>query len=107
MDNRKEKLSESILRLHKRKGTLYIPDIEAEVINFTCLDLLQNNKTEIFDHMNYAQIYSNIAKELFKEYDDSHCAAAQMSVIQNMEWPGMRDFLKEYYQKNHGISISL
>ena len=100
-------LQKSILRLHESKGQLFIPDIEAEVINFTCLQLFKDNKTEIFDYMEYASKYSKIAENLFPEYDSSHSAAAQMSVIQNMEWSGMKNFLKDYYSKNHNISLNL
>jgi len=35
----------SILRLTESKGKLSISDIEAEVINFTCVQLLKDNKT--------------------------------------------------------------
>lgn len=100
-------LQKSILRLHESKGQLFIADIEAEVINFTCVQLFKDNKTEFFDFMDYVNKYCKIAEELFPEYNSSHTAAAQMSVMQNMEWPGMKSFLKDYYLKNHKVTIDI
>jgi len=100
-------LQKSILRLNEAKGQLFIQDIEAEVINFTCVQLFKDNKTEIFDFMDYVNKYCEIAEDLFPEYNASHSTAAQMSVIQNMEWAGMKNFLKDYYRKNHKISINI
>ena len=100
-------LQKSILRLNGVKGQIFIQDIEAEVINFTCVQLFKDSKTEIFDFMDYASKYCKIAEDLFPEYNDSHSAAAQMSIIQNMEWSGMKNFLKDYYLKNHKVSINI
>lgn len=100
-------LQKSMLRLHESKGQLFIADIEAEVINFTCVQLFKDNKTEIFDFMDYVNKYCKITEELFPEYNSSHTSAAQMSVIQNMEWPGMKSFLKDYYLKNHNVTIDI
>jgi len=100
-------LQKSILRLNESKGQLFIADIEAEVINFTCVQLFKDNKTETFDFMNYVNKYCKIAEELFPEYNSSHTAAAQMSVMQNMEWTGMKSFLKDYYLKKHKVRIEI
>lgn len=102
-----QELGKYILNLEKRKGNLVISDIEAEVINYTCLQLLKEGKTDSFDFMEYAQKYSKYAEEMFDSYDSSHSAAAQMSVIQNMEWVGMKNFVKEYYKNNHGITVNI
>lgn len=100
-------LQKSILRLSEVKGQLFITDIEAEVINFTCVQLFKDRKTEIFDFMEYTNKNCQIVENLFPEYDASHTAAAQMSVMQNMEWSGMKNFLKDYYLKNHKVSIDI
>ncbi len=100
-------LQKSILRLNEIKGQLFIPDIEAEVINFTCVQLFKDNKTEILDILTYVNKYCEIAERLIPEYNATHSTAAQMSVIQNMKWSGMKSFLKDYYLKNHKISINI
>ena len=102
-----QELGKYILNLEKRKGNLVISDIEAEVINYTCLQLLKEGKTDSFEFMEYAEKYSKYAEEMFDSYDSSHSAAAQMGVIQNMEWAGMKNFVKEYYKNNHGLTVNI
>lgn len=97
----------SILRLTEYKGKLSISDIEAEVINFTCVQLFKDNITEIYDFMEYINKNCLISERIFPEYNITHIINAQMYVIQNMEWNGMKVFLKDYYLKNHKISIDI
>ena len=103
----KEKLANSIKNLHDKKGILYIPDIEAEVINFICVELFRDGKDDVFSFIEYSTVYTKFAEEFFKGYDETHSAAAQMCVLQNMEWPGIKQFLRDYYLKNHNKDIGI
>lgn len=99
-------LGESILNLNNKKGKLTIEDIEAEVINYICLQLFLDNKNTKKDYIEYSENYTKAARIFFPEYDSSHSAAAQSCVIQNMAWEGNFDFVKKYYLEKHGIQIA-
>ncbi len=98
-----EILSNSLLNLQERKGKLVMEQVEAEIINLSCLEVLKgshkNNVTEI------TTLFINAAKALIPQYNDDRATIAHFGVIQNIQWDGMWEFLKNYFMSNHGINI--
>jgi hypothetical protein len=119
----KQHLIQSISNLQQRRGNLTVADLEAEVINNTCLFVLKNQKEkmrqgktieEMFlgalnstqDFIPITSAFTEAAMELFPgQYTEQHAMMATMGVQQNVAWEGMWDFLRDYFQKNHGIQI--
>ena len=99
----KQILAQSITNLQTRRGQITIEDVEAEVINNACLFILKNN--EIHKATEYALIFTTAASELISQYTQTEAVSALMGIPQNVEWEGMWDFLRDYFQKNHGIQI--
>lgn len=119
----KQHLIQSISNLQQRRGNLTVADLETEVINNTCLFVLKNQKDkmrqgktieEMFlgalnstqDFIPITSAFTEAAMELFPgQYTEQHAIMATMGVQQNVAWEGMWDFLRDYFQKNHGIQI--
>lgn len=119
----KQILTKSITNLQNRRGQITLSDIEAEVINNACLYILKNHNEQVKKVNDVSQIglvfadnlrlHENIATffiyagiELFpNNYGSEEANHAKPSVIQNISWSGMWDFLRDYFQKNHGIQI--
>jgi hypothetical protein len=108
-----EILAKSIDRLHKKRGELFITDIEAEVINNACLYCLTTPKepgkyygSDTVYHTHVAQCFTDAAKKLFpSEYVEVESAAAMFHIVNNLKWGGMWNFLKKYFLENHHIEI--
>lgn len=96
-------LSSSLFDLQERKGRLTLAQIEGEVINLSCLEILKNRQT--YKASEITQYFINSAKALVPEYNDARAAIAQFGVMQNIRWDGMWEFLKNYFMSNHGYSI--
>ncbi len=119
----KQQLTRSINRLREKKGTISLSDIEAEVINNACLYYLENinknNKknTGLLDYLfgkkhktqdanSVANMFTEAAMELFpNQYSKEQQLIANFGIINNVEWSGMWDFLRDYFQNNHGVAI--
>jgi hypothetical protein len=99
----KQLLANSITNLQNRRGQITIADVEAEVINNACLNILKNKDTQ--NAIIYAQIFTESAQELIPQYSEKESMSALMGIQQNVLWDGMWDFLRDYFQKNHGIQI--
>jgi len=99
----KELLVQSIKNLQNRREKITMADIEAEVINNACLNILKNNDTQ--NAIAYAQFFTESAKELIPQYSEEESISALMGIQQNVLWDGMWDFLRDYFKKNHGIQI--
>lgn len=119
----KQILTQSISNLHSRKGEIDNTDIEAEVINNACLVFLRKQK-EIVDGtgnvhdqilavakshlllMPIAKSFTESALELFPDsYNTKHAVSATMGINTNVAWEGMWDYLRDYFEANHGIQI--
>ena len=115
-------LKESIINLQHRRGQITLSDVEAEVINNACLAILRrrreitNNASNIEDIFKgvissvqevvpYTQAFTEAAALLFSDYRDKEAVTAIMGIQQNVAWEGMWDYLRDYFQKNHGLSI--
>lgn len=116
-------LAQSISNLQHRRGNIYISDIDAETINNACLYLIKNFNSQIHKVHDVTQIGSVIAKnyisfnrvalsfvaaaqELFpSDFDENRATIDSTAIIQNICWAGMWDFLRDYFQSNHGIQI--
>lgn len=99
----KQVLAQSITNLQNRRGQITMADVEAEVINNACLNILKNKDTQ--NAIIYAQIFTESAQELIPQYSEKEAMSALMGIQQNVLWDGMWDFLRDYFQKNHGIQI--
>jgi hypothetical protein len=102
-ESAKQVLAQSITNLQNRRGQITIADVEAEVINNACLNILKNKDTQ--NAIIYAQIFTESAQELIPQYSEKESMSALMGIQQNVLWDGMWDFLRDYFQKNHGIQI--
>ena len=76
-------------------------DVEAEVINNACLSILKNKDTQ--NAIIYAQIFTESAQELIPQYSERESMSALMGIQQNVIMGWNVDFLRDYFQKNHGI----
>jgi hypothetical protein len=56
---------------------------------------------------NIANTFTNVASEMFKYYDKQEKAAGIASIMQNITWSGMWDFLVDYFLKQHNIDIDI
>lgn len=119
----KKILSQSVSNLIERREKITSGDLEAEVINNACLAILQNQKNKMQKGKNLEEMilgaiegsgdsakitksFTDAATELFpNHYGIKEYANASIAVQQNIAWEGMWDFLRDYFQKNHGISI--
>ena len=122
-ESAKQILGQSVSNLNSKKGSLSLNDLEAEVINNTCLFILKNMKKKMSesnsiesmfmnglsatqDFASISKAFTDGAMELFPEqYTVQEAMAATMGIQQNLAWDGMWDFLRDYFQKNHGIKI--
>tara|TARA_B100002049_G_C16082144_1_gene377733 strand:- start:2110 stop:2745 length:636 start_codon:yes stop_codon:yes gene_type:complete len=102
-ESAKRLLAQSITNLQNRRGKITIADVEAEVINNACLSILKNKDTQ--NAITYAQIFTESAQELIPQYSERESMSALVGIQQNILWDGMWDFLRDYFQKNHGIQI--
>ena len=102
-ESAKQVLAQSITNLQNRRGQITMADIEAEVINNACLNILKNKDTQ--NAIIYAQLFTESAQELIPQYSEKESMSALMGIQQNVLWDGMWDFLRDYFQKNHGIQI--
>jgi hypothetical protein len=115
-------LRDSLTNLQQRRGQVTLADLEAEVINNVCLAILrkekqaQQNKKSIEELFSvalssiqlvvpYTQAFTEAAALLSDKYRDREATMAIFGVQQNIAWEGMWDYLREYFQKNHGIQI--
>ncbi len=96
-------LSASLINLQKRKGKLTVEQVEAEVINLSCLEILKNEQLDKVDEIVSSFVKS--AKMLVPQYDDSKATIVRFGVFQNVQWDGMWEFLKNYFISNHGFNI--
>lgn len=102
-ESAKQVLAQSITNLQNRRGQITMADVEAEVINNACLNILKNKDTQ--NAIIYAQLFTESAQELIPQYSEKESMSALMGIQQNVLWDGMWDFLRDYFQKNHGIQI--
>lgn len=106
INNAKSILSSSVKNIHSRFGKVTIENIEAEVINQSCLEILKHRRSNTASNeMAIVNSFAAAASELFKEYDKGRAAFAGMGVMANVSWEGMWDHLRNYFQKTHGTSI--
>ena len=119
----KQILAQSISNLQERRGSVTSADLETEVINNACLIILKNQKDKMRqgksiedmflgalnstqDFIPITQAFTEGAMELFPQnYTEREAIVATMGIQQNVAWEGMWDFLRDYFQKNHGIQI--
>lgn len=96
-------LASSLFNLQERKGELKLDQIDAEVINLSCLEILRSKQH--FGIIDITGMFTNAAMNLVPEYTESRAAIAQLGVMQNVQWDGMWEFLKNYFLSNHGFNI--
>lgn len=123
----KERAREILIRhvsnLQSRRNQLFTEDLEAEVINTACFEILKKRKEKTSDSksiealfgaildstndiMPIAKSFTDAAIELFPQnYSHREAANALLGISNNVMWEGMWDFLRDYYNKNHGWSI--
>lgn len=122
-DQAKRILNKSIANLHRYKGEIHNEDIEAEVINNACLVFLKKQKELLSGKDNLqdqllcileshtslipiAQSFTHAAHELFPDfYTGRHIASATIGIQNNVAWDGMWDYLRDYFESNHGMQI--
>lgn len=116
-------LADSLTNLEQRRGGLTVADLEAEVINNACLYFLKQQKdstagaTSIEDMfmgalnstqnlIPIAKAFTDAACELFPDnYTAKEAIIAMNGIQQNVAWEGMWDFLRDYFESNHGRKI--
>jgi hypothetical protein len=105
-DSAKIILAKSLENLHKRKGGITIENVDAEVINLACYEILKNRRTgKIVNESLIAEAFTSAGQELIKEYTSERATIGSFGILQNVEWEGMWDFLRNYFNKNHALSI--
>lgn len=110
----KQILSQSIIDLQRKNKNIQLANLEAEVINLTCLAILKKQK-ELkyrgtvfpYDFKEKAiKSFTEAAMDLFPSYTFRNAAINQFGINQNLNWDGMWGFLRDYFQKNHDIDIN-
>jgi hypothetical protein len=119
----KKKLEDSLSNLKRIKGQLSTSDIEADIMNVACLELLKENDSWIkkgadndsimavmyLNHMRYSEdveLYFEAASLLYPSiYKNPNKDIFVGLVIKNATWSGMWDFLKKYFKDNHNKNI--
>jgi hypothetical protein len=119
----KKLILNSVNNLAGRRSTvLTVGDLQAEVINNGCRYLLDEHRLYIdqvhdvsqissvltgnFRYQQEAQLFTRASLELFPgQYTTQMAAAGEMSILSNISWSGMWDFLREYFHQNHGKQI--
>lgn len=123
IQNVKKKLEDSLSNLKRIKGQLKTSDIEADIMNVACLELLKENdswlekgndnesimKVMYLNHMRYSEdveLYFEAASLLYPSiYRNQNKDFFVGLVIKNATWSGMWDFLKKYFKDNHNTTI--
>ncbi len=105
----KETLAKSIQNLHKRKRSIIIPDVEAEVINNACLVIFTSRKTKDASFIkSIIESFTTAAKEFFpNDYGEQEATIAAMGIPQNLEWDGMWNHLRKYFIDKHDYDIGV
>ena len=123
IQNAKSKLEDSLSNLKRMKGQLNTADIEADIMNVACFELLKENDSWLekgndnesimevmyLNHMRYSEdveLYFEAASLLYPSiYRNPNKDIFVGLVIKNATWSGMWDFLKKYFKENHNIAI--
>lgn len=113
-------LHKSCNRLMQRHGDIYLPTVEAEVINQACLWIIENYGSELntnpdvtridpsanFRFQEIAVSFADAAIKLFpNQYTEREKNVAILAILQNISWSGMWDFLCKYFLTKHGIQL--
>lgn len=119
----KKKLEDSLSNLKRLKGYINTSDIEADIMNVACLELLKENDSWIkkgddndsimevmyLNHMKYSEdveLYFDAASLLYPSiYRNPNKDIFVGLVIKNATWSGMWDFLRKYFKDNHNRNI--
>lgn len=119
----KQILAKSITNLQKRRSNLTTADLETEIINNACLEILKKRKEKLEhsisiedmllnafnsldDTSSVSNAFTEAALDLFpNNYTEDLAIINSMGIEQNVAWDGMWDFLRDYFQKNHGFQI--
>lgn len=105
MENRREKIIGGYNKLTETYGTVTIKELDPLITNLACLEGIQNN-ADFLQQQEIAKSYGEIAFELFSpEFDQGSVDALGASIMVNLQWDGMFDFLEGYFAKI-GIKIS-
>jgi len=123
IQNAKNKLEDSLSNLKRMKGQLNTADIEADIMNVACFELLKENDSWLekgndnesimevmyLNHMRYSEdveLYFEAASLLYPSiYRNPNKDIFVGLVIKNATWSGMWDFLKKYFKENHNRAI--
>ena len=98
------KLVASLANFHHIHGSLPDEALKSEVINNACLDILVMRKQGRRDRAQENLIiktYIEVAREITPVFDDLYASIANVGIRQHVEWSGMWDFLKKYFNDNH------
>ena len=99
----KKILQQSFADLHTRKHKVYLQDVEEEVIQNTCLSILKNNQVK--HAADYAVYFTNACMELVSIYTEKEASVAIHDIQKHVQWDGMWDELKKYFQETHNLDI--
>ncbi|PTN09298.1 hypothetical protein C8N47_105139 [Mangrovibacterium marinum] len=107
--------------LINRNGSLNLGDVETEVINQACRYIIETSDrlatvhdvsqignviTANMVHYQTASAFTSAAARLFPEhYREDEINTGIAGIMSNISWAGMWDFLRDYFQKNHGEAI--
>ena len=121
----KKKLEDSLSNLKRFKGHLNTSDIEADIMNVACLELLKENDSWIekgddndsimeimyLNYMKYSEdveLFFDAASLLYPSiYRNPNKDIFVGLVIKNATWSGMWDFLRKYFKDNHNHNINI
>lgn len=117
-------LQNSIKNFQNKNNRLpTVAELEAEVINCACIYILKNYPSRVAQVSDVNLIYTvseenfnkfqtiasdftNAAILLFpNHYNEDLANIGNISIIKNISWSGMLDFLRVYYNDVHGVTI--
>lgn len=115
-----EKLTNSFSNLISKKGRITISDIQLDVINWACHEIISERNKNIGtgntininaiiqsaqDTIPIANTYTSAAKLIIKEYTDVHALHDIQEIQFKSTWAPMWDVLRKYFKEIHEISI--
>lgn len=109
-------MAESLESFYRHNETLNLQQLQAECINNACIYYLKKTNNSFFDPianiiadnpMLVGQTFGQATQQIVPQFTDAMVANSGIAVLQNSQWDGIEEFLKNYFLKVHKQNISI
>lgn len=108
---------QSLESFYRHNKTLNLQQLQAECINNACIYYLKKS-SGLFgmsplgmaisrNPMVVGQTFGEATQQIVPQFSDAMIANSGLAVLQNTQWDGIEDFLKDYFLKVHKQNISI